>query len=242
MSEILIFGGTTEGRELFEYCAKNGIGADICVATEYGGELLGSAVNVFVGRLDKNEITDLITKNNYVKIIDATHPYAVLATENIRSACDSAGVKYCRLIREKSAAASGFSGSLDEAVAYLNTSDKTVLSTIGSKELLQLTAVNDYRNRMWLRVLPADGIEDHCESFGFDRNKVILGKGPFSVEENIAHIKQSRAEILLTKDSGKAGGYPEKIKAAELSGIEVVTVERPKEKGYTLTEIMELLP
>ena len=40
MCDILIFGGTTEGRQLAEFCAGHGINACISVATEYGAELL----------------------------------------------------------------------------------------------------------------------------------------------------------------------------------------------------------
>ena len=39
MSEILIFGGTTEGRLLAEFCAAKGIRAAVSTATEYGAEL-----------------------------------------------------------------------------------------------------------------------------------------------------------------------------------------------------------
>ena len=40
MSEVLIFGGTTEGRLLAEFCAAKGIRAAVSVTTGYGAELL----------------------------------------------------------------------------------------------------------------------------------------------------------------------------------------------------------
>lgn len=40
MSEVLIFGGTTEGRLLAEFCAAKGIRAAVSVTTDYGAELL----------------------------------------------------------------------------------------------------------------------------------------------------------------------------------------------------------
>ena len=86
MCRILIFGGTTEGRELAEYCAENKIFACVSVTTDYGAELLPKSIYVkpLVGKLEKAEMVKLITENNYSIIIDATHPYAKLATENIR--------------------------------------------------------------------------------------------------------------------------------------------------------------
>ncbi len=77
MCELLIFGGTTEGRLLAEYCEKSGIAADVSVATEYGAELLPEGVNVLCGRLDNSQMTAFMKKKRCAMVIDATHPYAV---------------------------------------------------------------------------------------------------------------------------------------------------------------------
>lgn len=244
MYKLLIFGGTTEGRLLAKFCAEHGITADVSVTTDYGEALLpqSSCINVLNGRLDKEDIMALIAKESYNAVIDATHPYAVNATENIRSACAVSGAKYNRLIREKSADIPGKTfDSLAELVKYLDGTDKRILSTLGSKELPALTAVKGYKNRIWTRVLSAEGITEYCRSIGFDEDKVITGKGPFSVEENIRHIKLSGAEILVTKESGAVGGFPEKAAAAEKCGIELVTLLRPTEKGYTLQQIQKMI-
>ena len=36
--KIVIFSGTTEGRELSKLLAEAGVSVTVCVATEYGGE------------------------------------------------------------------------------------------------------------------------------------------------------------------------------------------------------------
>ena len=77
--------------------------------------------------------------------------------------------------------------------------------------------------------------------FGFERNHVITGKGPFTAEENLLHIKRSGARILVTKESGKAGGYPEKAEAARLAGIEMITLTRPAEDGYPPERMREII-
>ena len=86
--KLLIFGGTTEGREIAEWCAANDIFADVSVTTDYGARLLGSSrsLNVFTGKLDCAEMKTLIGAGNYAAVIDATHPYATEATSNIRKA------------------------------------------------------------------------------------------------------------------------------------------------------------
>ncbi len=240
--KILIFGGTTEGRELSGWCAANGIHADVSVTTDYGARLLGRSelLNVFTGKLDCEEMKTLISAGNYAAVIDATHPYATEATANIRKACEETSISYCRLLRGKSELSGICVDDLAGLVGMLNATDKTVLSTLGSKELPALAEVRD-KSRIWLRVLPAEGIEDICASFGFDRTHIITGKGPFTVAENIAHIKQSRAQILVTKESGAAGGYPEKTEAARICGIGTITIRRPDEDGFSFDELTKLL-
>ena len=46
MKKIVIFGGTSEGRLLAKYCDENFIPAIVCVATEYGTELLEEYKNI----------------------------------------------------------------------------------------------------------------------------------------------------------------------------------------------------
>jgi len=82
MSDILIFGGTTEGRELAQYCADIGIYADISVATDYGASLLPDSefIRIMSGRRDRCEMKELL-ENGYHTVIDATHPFAEEVTK-----------------------------------------------------------------------------------------------------------------------------------------------------------------
>ena len=237
---ILIFGGTTEGRELSEYCANNDITADVSVATDYGASLLPLKINKHIGKLDAFQITELLEKNGYSMVVDATHPYAVEATNNIKKACNNTHTLYYRLLRENDRI-NKEPLNMEQIIERLNTSDKTVLSTLGSRSLSELTKINNYKNRVWLRLLPADDIIDKCEKLGFDINKVILEKGPFSVEENIEHIIKSGAEMIITKDSGSIGGFNEKKIAADKCRIGMLTLARPVEEGHDFASIIKII-
>ena len=244
MFKALIFGGTTEGRELAVFCAENAISADISVTTELGAQLLPkkSSVKILVGRLDHEGIKSLISQGEYTLIVDATHPFAQNATENIRAACLDLNREYYRVIRENSDEIFGeYAENTDELITLLNRTDKRILSTLGSKELQALTQISDYENRVFLRVLNDRKIIEHCQKLGFKSSQIISGRGPFSEEENVAHIRQSGAEILVTKDSGKTGGYPEKIAAAKRCKIELITLKRPEESGISLSEIQKIM-
>ncbi len=235
--KLLIFGGTTEGRELAVFCAENGVDCGASVTTEYGASLLPEGMIVHTGRLDSGQMRELISANGYTAAVDATHPYAVEATENIAAACKAAGIPCMRLLRETSEIRGTAVESMAQLIDILNGCGGRVLSTLGSKALPELAAVNGCYERIWVRVLPAEGMTEHCAELGFDERKVILGKGPFTAEQNVEHLRMSGAEILVTKESGAAGGYPEKAEAAERCGVRLITLVRPREQGLTAAEM-----
>ena len=244
MCELLIFGGTTEGRELAEFCCENHILSAVSVATEYGAELLPESeyLRIITGRLDSSGMEKLMSELKCKRVIDATHPYATEVTANIKKACTAANTAYYRLLRSSSETSDCKKvRDMEQLLELLNSMDKTVLSTLGSKEIPKLTAMKNYAERLWVRVLPNEDIIRQCEELGIAKERVIAEKGPFSVARNIEHLKLSGAEILVTKESGAAGGFPEKTEAAKLCGTELLVLERPAEKGYTLGEIKKMI-
>ena len=99
---VVVFSGTTEGRELSRQLAALGIEVTVSVATPLGQEEQGSTPGVTVrcGRLLPDEMATLL--GDAALCIDATHPYAVEATKNIKAAAEKAGVGYLRLLRPAS--------------------------------------------------------------------------------------------------------------------------------------------
>ena len=239
MFKLAIFAGTTEGRRLAEECEKCGTTVLVFTATEYGGELLPDGVTVHTGRLDTAQMAAALSGVSLA--VDATHPYAEEATRNIRTACRQTGTEYVRLLRETCEVIGESVPDMDGLIAKLNACGDTVLSVLGSKSLERLSAVNGAFDRIWLRLLPVDGIADKCAALGFDRNKLILEKPPFSAEQNIAHIRQSNAKILVTKESGKVGGYPEKVSAAKECNIRMITLTHPAEEGLGYEQVLRLI-
>ena len=145
-------------------------------------------------------------------MIDATHPYAVQVTENIRQACAAAGASYLRLIRP-SRQANGeavYVKDTAEAVEYLKSTEGDILVTTGSKELEAFCALPDYKNRVYARVLSLPQVAASCAALGFEGKHLICMQGPFSRELNAAMIRQLHTRWLVTKESGAAGGFQEK--------------------------------
>jgi precorrin-6A/cobalt-precorrin-6A reductase len=69
-------------------------------------------------------------------------------------------------------------------------------------------------------------------------HRLILARGPFSVEDEIGLMRAERVEVLVSKNSGGAATEG-KILAARALGIEVVMVERPEAGGGPRFETVE---
>ena len=100
--KAVVFSGTTEGRVFSRQLAALGAEVLVSVATPLGAEEQGKAdgITVHCGRLTPEEMAALL--QGAALCVDATHPYAVDATKNIRAACAVVGVEYHRLLREES--------------------------------------------------------------------------------------------------------------------------------------------
>ena len=241
MDRILIFAGTTEGRRLAEFCAENGIPADASSATGYGASLLPKEVGALSGRLDADEISCLLRTGQYGTVIDATHPYAADITRTLRAVCTACGMPYLRLLREPEPVSGESAPDMETLISRLNATDDIILSTLGSKSVQALTAVRGYAERVWLRILPSPDAAAECVRLGYRSVQIIQAKGPFTVADNICHILQSCARILLTKESGRIGGYPEKTEAVRKTGVRMLTLCRPPETGFSYDDIAAML-
>jgi precorrin-6Y C5,15-methyltransferase (decarboxylating) len=242
-NKICVFAGTTEGRRIAEIL--NGA-ADItvCVATEYGEVLLDhiNGITVHTGRLDEAEMEIFFKNNDFELIIDATHPYAVIATNNIRLAAEKCGVRLMRILRsvETHEANAVYVSSVTEARDYLANREGNILLTTGSKELSSYVGLD--MQKVWARVLPSHASLDLCVKAGIPSSHIIAAQGPFSYDINLAQLRMINAEYLVTKASGTSGGYEEKIKAAlDLGAVPVIIGEPPQDCGYTLDEAIKEL-
>ena len=245
MYKVIVFAGTTEGYEISRFLGENQIPVLACVATEYGSRSLkeSSSLHVQAGRLDENEMKELFSREKPEFVLDATHPYAAEVTRNIRKACEEAEVSYTRILRTGSGQQNAvYVKDTQAAAEYLKGTTGNVLLTTGSKELAEFTSVPDYKERLFARVLSLPSVIESCQALGFEGRNLIAMQGPFSMEMNRAMLTQYECRYLVTKDSGKAGGFLEKIQAAEACGATVVIIGRPlAEEGLSLRECRHML-
>ncbi len=286
MKRLLVFGGTAEGRSVCEYLAKKCVKHTVCVATDYGEEVLqkNDWMDVHQGRLTQQEMETLMQEEGYTAVVDATHPYAAVVSENIRAACKTVSLPYLRYLRpsaltdtyasentkrnadetiqeacrregsqkgeavqteqaqewthpgdalraEQDERKRVWVNSAAEAADYLERQTGTVFLTTGSKELSVFTQRISDLSRLFVRVLPSPEVIEACRSLGLEGRQICAMQGPFSTEINTAMLRQTKASYLVTKDTGRTGGFPEKAEAARATGTVLVIIRRPSDTG-----------
>ena len=256
MTKICIFAGTTEGRKLAEFLQGQDVAVKVCVATGYGQELLPEADNITVSaeRLSEERILQMLQEEQFDLVIDATHPYAAVVTDSIRSACTKTKIRYLRLVRKEADLQSrdGQSGGRNHSVVYvadtreaagfLETAEGNILLTTGSKEIAAYRQIPGFEERIYARILPMESSLSACLEAGMKPSHIIAMQGPFSLELNVAMLSHIQASWMVTKDSGEPGGTQEKAEAAARTGTSLLVIGRPRrEEGISYEQMTGLL-
>lgn len=249
MKRVLIYGGTTEGRRLAEKLAEAGIPSLVLVATEYGEQMMAPGeksgrIQVRQGRLTAAEMAALYEREQPAVIVDATHPYAEAVKKNIRESREGfRQIPYYRVCRnpevpEEREDARYFDTTAD-CVQALRFAAGNILLTTGSKTLSEFCRWPDLRERLYVRVLPSVESLEICREQGIRGDRIIAMQGPFSEEMNRQMLKETRAEILVMKESGRTGGEAARIQAAEKVGATCFIIRRPRaaEEGLSPEEV-----
>jgi precorrin-6A/cobalt-precorrin-6A reductase len=153
-------------------------------------------------------------------IVDATHPFAGTISASAAVAAELTGIPLLRLQRPGWKAGPGddwrWVDSLEQAASAVSGFASVFLSTgrTGLGAFAGLTA------RCLVRSVdpPSPPLPE--------RTVVVLARGPFTVEEELALFREHDIEVVVTKDSG--GAMTEaKLTAARILGAPVVLVRRP---------------
>lgn len=248
--EVLVFGGTSEGRELVEWlCARGRARVVVATATPYGEDLVTGAdmVSTVVGPLAQDEKRRLVAEHDFCCIVDATHPFARHISASVRDLARSTGTELIRVEREEAGHDEGegcvWCDDAAEAARVVAEGEGPVLLTTGTKDLATFVgALEDFERRLYVRVLPTVEAIDRARALGVPTGHVVAMQGPFSTELNLALIRQLGIAQLVTKDSGDRGGFAEKVAAGRQAGARVVVIRRPREEGgVSLAEAKSLL-
>lgn len=251
MKQILIFAGTTEGRGLAERLCSLQMPCTVCVATQYGGQVMGerTGLTVRTGRMGPEEMRRFIREGDYAAVVDATHPYATLVSKHIRESIQGLSMPYLRLKRDTDMAGIIeekpdrllYFDSHEACAAYLAGTKGNILLTTGSRELAVYAGAVS-RSRLFVRVIPSIESLQACNACEIVGRQIIAMQGPFLSEMNRALIAQFHIRYLVTKESGTTGGFGEKVEAACAAGIPALVIGNPEQnEGVSMEEAVNRL-
>ena len=208
---ILCLGGTAEARAL---------AARVPVLTSLAGRVTAPQLppgEVRVGGFGGVPgLVAWLREHRPVAVVDATHPFAAQMSANAVDACAALGVPLLRLQRPGWVA-----GPEDRWTRVPSLS--AAAAAVGDRCALLTTGRQAVRPFLGLRraVLRAIERPDDVPPTW----TVVLGRPPWSLEDELAQIAEHGVEVMVTKDSG--GPAVPKLEAARRTGLEVIVVDRP---------------
>jgi precorrin-6A/cobalt-precorrin-6A reductase len=229
---LLILGGTAEAREL----AAELHAAGIAVTTSLAGRVVRPrlpAGEVRIGGFGgPAALATWLTEHGVSAVVDATHPFAERISASAVMACERAGVPLLRLERPGWTQRAGdrwqWADDVDDAAAKIPR-DRRVLLTTGRQGL----AAFAHRDDAWFLVRCVDEPQPPLPP----RHELLLARGPYTLENELALVDEHRIDLVVTKDSGGIHTQA-KLDAARERGLPVIVVRRPRRPDAAQTVTM----
>lgn len=242
----LVIGGTSESLAAVEYLLGKKAEVYVSVATDMGAGLYEKyPVTVWKGPMDREQFKAKIMAAGISHVLDTSHPYAVEVTQNVKDVCENLDIPYFRYTR-KDRMEKTREEKLPKIYRVKDAREASLMASIFQGKILLTTGVKTldiyrdlivgFQTRCYARVLDNPSSRQRCEEIFRNQNHWRAENPPFDVEDNRKILRETEAKILITKDSGEAGGLPEKLEAARLEGVSVILIRRPKEDSLDKLE------
>ncbi|SUS08196.1 Precorrin-6A reductase [Candidatus Defluviicoccus seviourii] len=241
---LLILGGTTEAARLAAAALKRWPPDRLAVITSQAGRI--APLNPPPGALRVGGFGGVAGLAAYLRdqaidaLIDATHPFAAVVSQNAAEACRQSGVARLMLIRPPWQPGVGDRwtevADMAAAAVALRQESRRVFLTTGPGALPAFSNLSDIWFLLRLFQPPATPLP-------IAQHAVVVARPPFTVATEAALISQHRIDTLVSKNSG--GPTDAKLAAARAAGIRVVMVARPAapegERVATVAEALDWL-
>jgi precorrin-6A/cobalt-precorrin-6A reductase len=219
---ILVLGGTAEARELADALDADGVHVTSSLAGRVSRPRLPAGSVRIGGFGGPDGLARWITERGAAAVVDATHPFAERISESAATACQRAGVPLLRLQRPGWSERPGdywhWVDDLHAAADAIPSLGERVLLTTGRQGLAAFAGVRD----AWFLVRCVEQPDLPLPA----HHLLLLDRGPYTLDRELALIDRHRIELVVTKDSG--GALTEaKLDAASLRGLPVIVVRRP---------------
>ena len=240
MSRVLILGGTREGRELADDLARRGVPVTYSLAGRVAEPATPNADVRIGGFGGPAGLERWLGTNGVTAVVDATHPFAREISASAAIACRNATVALTRLERpgwtEGPADQWHRVGDMAGAAASIRGRGSRVLLSTGRLEVAAFARVAE----AWFLIRAITPPDPPLPP----RHELLLDRGPYAVEQELALIDHHRIDLIVTKDSG-GEDTAAKLAAARERALPVVIVRRPERPEvrtvHTVPEAIHLL-
>ncbi|RUR55967.1 cobalt-precorrin-6A reductase [Vreelandella populi] len=238
MINVLILGGTSEASALASAISE----CEIPAIFSYAGRVkapkaqpLPTRVGGFGGVAG---LVAFIKQNQITHIVDATHPFASQMSRNVLAAARQTGVPAIALTRPAwaSNACDNWQhvASIEEAVRALECPPQRVLLAIGRMHLAAFSS--QPQHHYVLRLVDQPTTPPPLAHF-----TTTVDRGPFTLEGDLALLKNQRIERIVCKNAGGEGAIS-KLEATRTLGLPVVMIERPtlppRHEAHSVDEVL----
>ena len=217
---VLILGGTGEARRLATALVAEGVDVLSSLAGRVADPVVPPGEVRIGGFGGAAGLTAWLQAHPVQSLVDATHPFAATMTASAAAAAAAAGIPLLRLQRP------GWSPQPGDDWRWVDTPAEAAIVVAGFGSVFLTTG------RRGLGAFA--GLTGRCLVRSVDppdpplpeRTTVVLARGPFAVEDELALMRQHAVDVVVTKDSG-GGMTAAKLAAASRLGVPVVLIRRP---------------
>lgn len=217
--KILLLGGTAEARAL-----AAALHPDVEVISSLAGRVPDPALPVGQVRIGgfggvdgmRRWLVDAAVDG----VVDATHPFAATITAHAAQVCAELGLPHLVLARPAWASGDAILVGSDTEAAEVVTRQRfsRVFLTTGRSGTAAFRDVD-----AWFLIRAVT--EPDPETLPA-RHELLLSRGPYHYEGELALLREHDIDALVTKNSGGDMTQP-KLRAAAAAGVAVVMVDRP---------------
>lgn len=220
--KVLLLSGTREARDVAAWLETSGIAAVASFAGVTRGPLLPEIETRVGGFGGEAGFRSYLSEAGITHIVDATHPFAARISERTARVAMALGLDYLQLLRPPWEPETGDTwtplSSEEEAAEHIVPGSRVFLAT-GRQTLLRFSALAHC-------TLICRQIDPPTAPFPFPNGAYLIGRPPFSIEDEIALFRRLEIDWLVVKNAGGASSAT-KLTAARALGLPVAMIARP---------------
>jgi precorrin-6A/cobalt-precorrin-6A reductase len=217
---VLILGGTGEARRLATALHDRGIDVVSSLAGRVADPVLPPGEVRIGGFGGAAGLAAWLREERPVAVVDATHPFAAAMTAAAAEAAAATGVPLLRLQRP------GWTAQPGDDWRWVDSLAEAAAAVAGFGAVFLTTGRQGLAAFAWLTGRCVVRSVDPPSPPLPERMTLVLARGPFTVEEELALMREHDVEVVVTKDSG-GSMTAAKLTAARELGIPVVLIRRP---------------